>query len=523
MNRPLPYLHPFLFASYPVLALFAANSGQIEASAVLRSWLFSLVLAGVMLVLFRRLSKSAERAALLASLTLVVFFTYGHLYAALKQQGPAFADLVRHRYFLPLVLLLLAAALWQIERSHSPGRLQRLFTAAGILLIAQPVLAYMRFEMEAAQLARGVSAVAADCTLPRDTGASPPDVYLIIMDAYERDDVLLEMHGFDNTPFIRSLEVLGFYVARGSLSNYRHTEMSLSSLLNLDYIQHLPGAYAEDSDNVLGLVELIRHSRLRGELECLGYSTVAVETGVVWTEWRDADYFISRDAGVLHELQFLGGLTRFESLLLRTTLLRAFFDLSTRLLAADQALSNDSLDQHRERVLYEFDELNRIPSLPGPKLVFVHILSPHPPFVFGPNGEAVNHAEFETVSGGESRLLSAYADQVQFLNARLLEAVHTIQSGSPRPPVVIIQGDHGWADRSPEDKHAILNAYYFPDGDYLALYPTITPVNSFRVVLNQYFGGGFELLEDASYFSTGEDIFQFELVANSWRMAETDQ
>ena len=35
---------------------------------------------------------------------------------------------------------------------------------------------------------------------------------------------------------------------------------------------------------------------------------------------------------------------------------------------------------------------------------------------------------------------------------------------------------------------SILNAYYFPGGRYEGLYEAISPVNSFRVVLNTFFG-----------------------------------
>jgi hypothetical protein len=112
------------------------------------------------------------------------------------------------------------------------------------------------------------------------------------MDAYERDDILWEMHGYDNTPFLRALESRGFYVARGSMSNYRHTELSVPSLLNMEYVQNLPGSHSPESNNTSGMIELLKDSRLRRELECLGYATVAIETGVVWSEWRDADYFI---------------------------------------------------------------------------------------------------------------------------------------------------------------------------------------------------------------------------------------
>ena len=34
------------------------------------------------------------------------------------------------------------------------------------------------------------------------------------------------------------------------------------------------------------------------------------------------------------------------------------------------------------------------------------------------------------------------------------------------------------------------------------MYPSISPVNSFRVILNAYFGGNLELLEDRTYFTS---------------------
>jgi hypothetical protein len=47
---------------------------------------------------------------------------------------------------------------------------------------------------------------------------------------------------------------------------------------------------------------------------------------------------------------------------------------------------------------------------------------------------------------------------------------------------------------------SILNAYYFPNGKAASLYDSVTPVNSFRLVLNAYFGAHCSLAEDRSYF-----------------------
>ena len=87
------------------------------------------------------------------------------------------------------------------------------------------------------------------------------------------------------------------------------------------------------------------------------------------------------------------------------------------------------------------------------------------------------------------------------------------------PPVIIIQGDHGPLPdltEDPSQRIPILNAYYLPGikTDKL-LYPYISPVNSFRVVLNSYFGQNLHLLEDKSYFGPEDDRNANQLVPNT--------
>jgi hypothetical protein len=98
----------------------------------------------------------------------------------------------------------------------------------------------------------------------------------------------------------------------------------------------------------------------------------------------------------------------------------------------------------------------------------------------------------------------AYVREVDALNEVVLSTIDGILKNSRTTPIIIIQGDHGPAsamfeyqesiggsadytevpDNVVEERAGILNAYYGPD-DFLAqLYPSISPVNSFRVVFN---------------------------------------
>ena len=58
-----------------------------------------------------------------------------------------------------------------------------------------------------------------------------------------------------------------------------------------------------------------------------------------------------------------------------------------------------------------------------------------------------------------------------------------------------------------------MNAYYLP-GHNDKLYPTITPVNTFRLIFDTYFGGKYDMLPDISYFSPVPKLYQFTEIPN---------
>ena len=102
-----------------------------------------------------------------------------------------------------------------------------------------------------------------------------------------------------------------------------------------------------------------------------------------------------------------------------------------------------------------------------------------------------------------------------------------IIDSSEIPPIIILQGDHGPSsllandlsnpgDRNLTERLPILNAYYLPGGGAdQHLYAAITPVNSFRVVLNRFFDGDYELLGDANFFATWAAPYKLDDVTDT--------
>jgi hypothetical protein len=333
-----------------------------------------------------------------------------------------------------------------------------------------------------------------------EVGSHPPDIYYIILDGYGRSDILKNEYEYDNSDFLNGLRNLGFFIADCAQSNYAQTQISLASSLNFNYIDALSRRFVPGSDDRTGLDAFIHHGLVRQSLEKAGYKTVAFATGFLATELSDADYFLGPQRS-------LGELNEFESLLMETTFARLLQD-SNRF-----GMQNSGSELYRERTLFALDKLDKLSYIKGPKFVFVHLVIPHPPYVFGPTGGPVEAAEVGTTKTQQGA--SHYRDQAIYVSTRMAEIVPRIIANSATPPIIVIQGDHGPTVASkPRSRMSNLNTYFLP-GANASLYSTITPVNTFRVIFNNYFGQNLQYLDDVSLYSDYEDPFNFRIIPNS--------
>jgi hypothetical protein len=491
-------LHTLLFGVYPVLSLLAANIQESPLDLGWRALLLSALLAAALLGLAWLWLRDWPRAGLVASVALAALLIYGQLYNALKLI-PGGELVARHRFLAPVWLLAAGAAIWWLAtRLRKATEATRVLNVIALLLIVFPAFTIASFAVRNSQAEQ--AAVELPAAVPAQDLANAPDVYYIIADAYSRDDLMQSFYDFDNTPFLSALRQRGFYVAECSLSNYPKTRLSLTSSLNMNYLEDLGITANEQADEFF---RRIRNSAVRKTFEALGYNIVSFETGFYWTEWPDADFFLSHTEGAPSALR----LNPFESLFLQTTLFRAVLDLQP--LLAQQVVSSvelSPLEEHYEITKFAVESLPDLVRLPGPKFVFAHLLIPHGPFVFAADG---------SFRPSGPALEEAYVDQVTYLNGHLLTAIDAILAESERPVVIILQGDHGGpGTQLSYDRMKILNAYYMPAAE-ADFYPQISPVNTFRLLFNHFFNYENALLPDISNYSTSEDFFDTTVIQDN--------
>jgi hypothetical protein len=325
-----------------------------------------------------------------------------------------------------------------------------------------------------------------------------PDIYYIILDGYGRTDILEEFYGFDNSDFVNYLKKKGFYVAPDSHSNYAWTFLSLPSSLSFDYINYLADKIGRSSSDLRLPYKMIKNNRAADFLKLRGY--VFVHFCSTWGATmrnKYADREIRYEKGVFQD--------EFLRILIRSTMLTLMDPLIARNLA--------------EVHLNAFEVLEDIPQMKESTFVFLHCIPPHHPYLFDRYGNIKTDRTVWNQFRGDVDMWKdgdAYIEQLIFVNSKMKSAVDTILQESEIPPIIIIQSDHGprVCDVSRADfiraRLSNFSAYYLPNGGNEFLYDSVTPVNTFRIIFNHYFGADYELLDDQCYYSGWRQPYRFE-------------
>jgi len=520
--------YPFLLAIYPVIALFSRLPGGLQSTTLIRPVIVQLLLVAIALGLFSLILKDLQRASLLAALTIFYFSSTGYAYRSFQSSFWMDAPPSTHLGIVILgifiIIIVAQPIIWQKYLTKIRlATLTSYLNIVSVLVLLYPLYQIGNTLYRAADDAKTPwrqLVNQGEAFQPLESENNRPDIYYIILDGYTSADVLKDVYQYDNSEFIQALQQRGFYVAEQSRSNYIWTMLSLSSSLNMDYIGFATEKAGFDSGNILPLYDLIHQNQVRSLLKEAGYSVVTVSTDYPFTDWTDADVYL---------YPYKYNPTELERFYLSLTALGALYDLEFSF--TDELRSTLPLPSYgtrRERNQYALEQLLTIPEIDGPKFVFIHIIAPHPPFVVDENGNALDHtlpylpADGAGSFGTSDTYQSLYVKQLQFVNKQIQRALDNILTKSSQSPIIIIQGDHGGGSLlrpSLEqsclfERASILNAYYFPGIESQTLYPTITPVNSFRIVFNTFFDAQYTLLPDKTYFSHIARPYDFIDISN---------
>lgn len=471
------------FSVYPVLAVYAHNAEQLRFNQLLLPLAASLPIAGLFFITWYFIFRNHIKACISTALLLVIFWNYSLLFSFFT----GFVEM-GNRHFLPVLLIVYLVIVLLISQRADKIALRNIRTIMLIPIVLLVVLNF--FLVTYAEIKKLKPAAVRDklTDLPEQKISENPDLYILIFDEYASIITMQELWGYDNNAFAEKLEDKGFFFAHTSKTRYDHTLLAIPSILDLQYLE--PDISRRES------LETYNHNRTFQHLNQLDYRIHFLDGwgGFEYTfDIPVADFLCLYNTNI----EPLYKIDEFTYLVFR----RSMLTFLTNRLIYDNA--NLYFHGHHYFLNYIRNFPNRTNKSENPLLLYGHVMAPHLPFVFDRYGNfnenPTNYWEYKSLPVETLREL--YLEQYIFITDQIIDVVNTILKNSDREPVIALFSDHGprlgnGGPAEKEHRYRVLNAVYFPEGDYSALNDNIAPVNTMRVIFNTYFGTSYEMLDD---------------------------
>jgi len=449
LANPVVYLpiYPLVVPLFWPLLLIKSNIFQIHIRDGWRILAFTFIISFVFFFFSKLALRNWDRAAIATTLGAVLFNSFILMMDGWK------------------ILLWIIVAILTIFLVKQPG--QRLRSAAPwanmISIFVTLILSINIFNVSLPRDLISLQPSLPPLQLYSKSGR--PNIYLIILDSYARSDLLLSRFNYDNSAFLNNLRDKGFIVDDCAMSNYTKTELTMSSMFNLNYL---------DDTSRDSRWNNIRHSLVRSSLEQINYKIITFPTGFVWADIPDADFYITPT--------YKTPLVDFEFFWLRQNPLIYL----GKLLPMDfSQLYGYSYYQRTMNALDHFPTLSTLTD--NPIFAYIHIIAPHPPFVLDQQGNFFDYTslmrdEQTFLDGGFS---TGYTMELDYLNRKVSDQLDVLMQNDP-DAIIIIMGDHGPWFSEGLDAYKIFFTYRFP-GKENVLTSCTSPVNLFRGIFSSYF------------------------------------
>ena len=441
-------IFPFLLAFLPAWQLILKNYDELIFQDILIS-LSIIAISIAVWVVITKIIKNGNKAALITGVGVAFFFYFGYLQDAL---------------FYPLnktsVLMIISIIVFIISTIYfvkSKKNFALSIKIANVFTVTMILFTLIQFVIPGAL-------------------AEKPNVYHIILDEYTDNEILLKQFGYNNEKFLEFLNKNGFYMPDKTFSTFGSTPNELNLILNMDY--PISSGWVSDA------YQDLKTNKVMSTFSDQNYSVIETNSAMRWKDFSDVDTHLCYDVDFIN--------SEFLDQVLRKSIIRYFME-------------QHQTDTRRDIVRCTFNELSEIAlQSNGPTYVFAHLYVPHPPFIFGPNGENVtpDHREISGLQSWENP--QGYINQLIYATNQVSVVIKNIVKNDPNA-IIIVQGDTGtltgtdietYTMKDVYQRHSILYAVRIPDVNNLE---SVMPVNTYRIIFNNYFNMDYEYLEQHIY------------------------
>ncbi len=483
------YIIPILFGIYFILIRYTQNLDEISSTDLL--FVFSIFLPAIALfsLIMRVIIKHNIKSVLISSLVIILLFTYvpisDLLFGEIVGNEINEEDTFSHIVLLSSLLVALFVVTFVVVKSKNNfDKILKISFAIVITLILFNVVEIAYYS--------NANKIFTDNSVETFSVNQDNlrDVYYITLDAHASTAALKKYFNYDNSHFEDFLKEKGFFIPKLSFTNYVETKLSMASILNMDYID-LESKSEKEQDLILK--QMMIDNAIVKNFKRNGYEIVSFDNEYNYEPSSEPNNVCNGDLRSLRLLTFV----------ISTTPYVVFKNM---LISTLDETSNDgkgdvSLQPMIENRKCVFDALPNVQNdFSHPMYVHAHMIVPHGPYIFDSVGNTVSA---RTLSA--EQIPPAYLAQLQYTDMRIMDSVEQLLENKPKP-IIVIQSDHGFRFSVGENDtlidHGFSNfaAYYFPDEELNENeFAEMTPVNTFRILFNKYFGTDYDILEHKAF------------------------
>ncbi len=512
---------------YPILHLYAENFGLVRDSEAAHALIAMLAATTLVYLVAKPIEGNPHKRAFYLCIASLSFSTSGHLYSLFVMPR----SLLVWDIASAIVVVAIIVACARFIRPHSYALFTRPLNLVAASLLLMQIISLLgawadsqRF-IDANSLYSQAWEERPSAQKIMDS-ADRPDIYYIVPDGYPSDAQLSEDMNFDNSAFTEALRERGFVIAPHAQSNYAVTQLSMASILNMQYYDSNPTSL-KDLDH---LRLSIANSKVSQMLLRHGYTYVQFVSQYMLPS-PIAD--INRDFGIYgpidialedtimpatmpqerltSQIQVKDGFTfrqPFTPMYIDSTGLRIVRSQLEKLRLAEKLVPYTA--KSAQRFLDTIDEVETIAAMPEATFAVIHLMQPHTPVNFNENGDIIE----QTIKPSPAEF---YAD-LRYSNSQFLRMIDIILQDSASEPIIVFQADHGshfghgWSKGRRPTNFNVYAAYYLPEPFAIEIPRPFTLVNSFTFILNEVFATGHDLQPDRLYESVGGYGMPFQQV-----------
>ena len=339
-----------------------------------------------------------------------------------------------------------------------------------------------------------------------------PDIYYIVLDRYANNSVLKSNFGYDNSEFLNSLRNSGFNVKDDALSQYPYTSPSITSTINMKYLDDDLAKFSSDSTQSQTLFHnMIRQAQAVKLLKNEGYNYYNIGSSFGMTNKAP---LATADLAIQESISLFGNKKTLREIE-QSQFNQSIFHTFSKVRSSWWPLKSTQLgwiDYTKQQLAMLKDFSNKQNS--SGNFIFAHLLLPHPHYVFNADGSASTNIE-ENNNG--KMVQDKYLDQLKFANSQIKEITDNILKNTNNNAVILLIADEGpypwvfntnalsssfivdnkldtyvndmqnWPIGDLKIKYGMLQAVYMPNINEEDI-TSLAPVNAFRIILNKYFG-----------------------------------